>query len=290
MHILWNTLWWCYMSAMASQITSLTIVYSIVYSSADERKHQRSVSLAFVWGIHRWPVNSPHKRPVIRKMSPFDDVIMYNTNYGILLYLPSHLLPASISLILPADDVWMAAVMVAYCTTDTKGLCIINKATLVAAGYCMKYEWDNMRNMTIFVVLIQFCFWTSRLAQNESNFADDIFTCIFLLENMSFYSNFSEVRFWVFHKKSALVLLMVWCLLLPETMLTHWGRVTHICVGTNTNIGSDNGLSPGRRQAIIWTNAWILLIGPLGTKFSGILSEIHTLSFKKMHFKTSSAK
>ena len=44
--------------------------------------------------------------------------------------------------------------------------------------------------------------------------------------------------------------------------LTHWGRVTHICVGTNTNIGSDNGLSPGRRQAIIWTNARILLIGP----------------------------
>ena len=73
-------------------------------------------------------------------------------------------------------------------------------------------------------------------------------------------------------------------------LLTHWSRVTHICVGTNTNIGSDNGLSPGRRQAIIWTNAGILLIGPLGTNFSGILSEIHTFSFKKMHFKTSSAK
>ena len=58
--------------------------------------------------------------------------------------------------------------------------------------------------------------------------------------------------------------------------LTHWGRVTHICVGTNTNIGSDNGLSPGKRQAIIWTNAGILLIGPLGRNFSGIVSEIHT--------------
>ena len=67
--------------------------------------------------------------------------------------------------------------------------------------------------------------------------------------------------------------------------LTHWGRVTHICVGTNTNIGPDNGLAPGRRQAIIWTNAGILLIGPLGTNFSRILSEIHTFSFKKMHFK-----
>ena len=72
--------------------------------------------------------------------------------------------------------------------------------------------------------------------------------------------------------------------------LTHWGRVTHICVGINTNIGSDNGLSPGRRQAIIWTNAELLLIGPPGTNVSGILSEIHTFSFKKMHFKTSSAK
>ena len=75
-----------------------------------------------------------------------------------------------------------------------------------------------------------------------------------------------------------------------QNTLTHWGRVTHICVGTNTNIGSDNGLSPGRRKAIIWTKAGILLIGPLGTNFSEILSEIHTFSFKKMHFKTLSAK
>ena len=53
------------MSMMASQITSLTIVYSTVYSGADQRKHQSSASLAFVWGIHRWPVNSPHKGPVM---------------------------------------------------------------------------------------------------------------------------------------------------------------------------------------------------------------------------------
>ena len=64
------------MDALASQITSLTIVYSIVYSGADQRKHQIDASLAFVWGIHRWPVNSPHKGPVMRKMLPFDDVIM----------------------------------------------------------------------------------------------------------------------------------------------------------------------------------------------------------------------
>ena len=64
------------MDAIASQITSLTIVYSIVYSDADQRKHQSSASLAFVRRIHRGPVNSPHKWPVTRKMFPFDDVIM----------------------------------------------------------------------------------------------------------------------------------------------------------------------------------------------------------------------
>ena len=72
--------------------------------------------------------------------------------------------------------------------------------------------------------------------------------------------------------------------------LTHWGRVTHICVGKLTITGSNNGLSPGRRQAIIWTSAGILLIGPLGTNFSEILISIEIFSFKKMHLKTSSAK
>ena len=75
-----------------------------------------------------------------------------------------------------------------------------------------------------------------------------------------------------------------------QTNLTHWGRVTHICVGKLTIIGSDNGLSPGWRQAIIWTNDGILLIGPLRTNFSEILSEINSFSFKEMHLKMSSAK
>ena len=59
-------------------------------------------------------------------------------------------------------------------------------------------------------------------------------------------------------------------------MLTQWGRVTHICISKLTIIGSDNGLSPGRHQAIIWTNAGRLLIGPSGTNFSEILIEIYT--------------
>ena len=65
------------MGAITSQITSLTTVYSTVYSDADQRKHQSSASLVFVWGIHRGPVNSLHKWQVTRKMFPFDDVIMH---------------------------------------------------------------------------------------------------------------------------------------------------------------------------------------------------------------------
>ena len=65
------------MGAIASQITSLTNIYSTVYWDADQRKHQSSASLVFVWGIHRGQVNSPHKWPVTREMFPFDDVIMF---------------------------------------------------------------------------------------------------------------------------------------------------------------------------------------------------------------------
>ena len=77
---------------------------------------------------------------------------------------------------------------------------------------------------------------------------------------------------------------------LVSALLTHWGRVTHIWVGNLTIIGPDNGLSPDRRQAIIWTNADILLIGPLGTNFSEVSIEIQTFSFKRNHLKVSSAK
>ena len=79
-------------------------------------------------------------------------------------------------------------------------------------------------------------------------------------------------------------------LMRSQLWLTHWGRVTDICVSKITIIGSDNGLSPGRHQAIIWTNAGIWSMGPLGTNFSEILIEIHTFSFRKMHLKMSSGK
>ena len=85
-----------------------------------------------------------------------------------------------------------------------------------------------------------------------------------------------------FHEISLLVCFII--------LLSHWGRVTHICVIKLTIIGSDNCLLPGRRQAIIWTNAGILLIGPLRTNLIEILIEIQTFSFKKMHLKMSSVK
>ena len=85
------------MRVMASQINGVSIVYSTVCSGADQRKHQSSASLAFVRGIHRWPVNSPHKGPVTRKMFSFDDVIMATRlwlcrngiirNWGLLQYM-----------------------------------------------------------------------------------------------------------------------------------------------------------------------------------------------------------
>ena len=80
MHIYINELGHHYnvviMNAMACQITTLTIIYSSFYSGTDQRKLQSSALLAFVMGIHLWPVNSPHKEPVTRKMFPFDEVIM----------------------------------------------------------------------------------------------------------------------------------------------------------------------------------------------------------------------
>ena len=73
-----------------------------------------------------------------------------------------------------------------------------------------------------------------------------------------------------------------------KSHLIHWSRVTHICVSELTIIGSDNGLSPGRRQVIIWNNAGLLFIRPSGTNFSEILIAIDVFSFKKMHLNMSS--
>ena len=79
------------------------------------------------------------------------------------------------------------------------------------------------------------------------------------------------------------------CIKTSPSYLTHWGWVMHICISKLTIVSPDNGLSPGRHQAIIWTIAGILLIGPLGINFGEILIKIHKFSFKKIHLQMSSA-
>ena len=88
----------------------------------------------------------------------------------------------------------------------------------------------------------------------------------------------TKTKFWMKIKSS------------PAAFLTHWGRVTHNCISNATIIRSDNVLLLGRCQAIIWTNAEILLIGPMEANFIEILINIHTYSFQKMHLKMSSGK
>ena len=91
------------MGAIASQTTSLTIVFSTVYSDADLRKHQSSASLTFVREIHREPVNYPHKWPVKRKMIPFDNVIMScqidNLLFSVFQYLFTMACPINYTII-----------------------------------------------------------------------------------------------------------------------------------------------------------------------------------------------
>ena len=103
--------------------------------------------------------------------------------------------------------------------------------------------------------------------------------------------HFVQIMVWC-HQKTGHFLNHCWSIPMPSYGVSrpNRGRVTHICVRKVTIIGSDNGLSPGRRQAIILINAEILLIGPLRTNLSEILIEIHAFSFKKMHLKTSSGK
>ena len=169
------------MTMLASQISSLPVVCSIVYSDVNQRKHQSSASLAFVREIHRGPVNFPHKWPVMRKMFPFDDVIM--------------------SLVATHD------------------LVLKNRPSV--STMLTKY-W---------------LFWTS------------------------FYTDMLQLKGAILEDKNIFWIKITQFInsLRPlPSLLTHWGPVTHICISKQTIIGSDNGLSPGCRRAIIWTNAGIL--------------------------------
>ena len=130
------------MSFIASQITSLTIVYSTVYSGADQRKHQSSASLAFVWGIHRGPVNSPHKWPVTRKIFSFDDVIMLSrclNNEHVLIFIT---MVPECSWYIPSSFLW----------------------TLL----CFVLLWDIIRSLLIYFVYLHIAFKVASLAPGQS--------------------------------------------------------------------------------------------------------------------------
>ena len=134
-------------------------------------------------------------------------------------------------------------------------------------------------------------FYPKYTAFDTTYFAHECEMCGAFCEEVDFVSEICIIlKDWTVIYYSAIHIISSYKTVKQTVWLTHWDRVTHICVNKLTIIGSDNGLSPGRRQAIIWTNAGISLIGPLGTNFSEILIEIETFSLKKMHLKMSSGK
>ena len=118
------------MSTIASQITSLAIVYWTIYSGADQRKHQSSVSLTFMWGIHQWPVSSPHKWPVKRKMFPFDDVIIIS-HTAVSRWIVRGLIPIS-------QNPLLHLFHIPQCSTPSKHIC----SAWSTVGYATGAFWD----------------------------------------------------------------------------------------------------------------------------------------------------
>ena len=128
------------MGAIASQIISLTIVYSIVYSDTDQRKHQSSASLAFVRGIPGGPVNSQHKWPVTRKMFPFDDVIMWSKHNQCLSQWKKTL-PALNGCELPCCSYKTGSNLTMFAMVSS-----VNQGTLLGEyGYSTNPQWQYIK-------------------------------------------------------------------------------------------------------------------------------------------------
>ena len=151
--------------------------------------------------------------------------------------------------------------------------------------FCLRYDWWGRLQPTSSVSLVWFLLvqhqafsWTNRELLSITSLGTNKNRLIF------------EPKY--LHRKciSKFDLKNVHLFVQTMSVLTHWGRVTHICVDNLTIIGWDNGLSSGRHQAIMWTSAGILLIGPVGINFSEILIRVQTFSFKIMHLKMLSAK
>ena len=166
-----NAISWHYndviMGMMASQITSLTIVYSTVYSGADQKKHQSSASVAFVRGIHRWPVKSPHKWPVTQKMLPFDDVIMKFARKDLIYHQ--------------------------FCACWWLAINVMTKV----------HGWQRTASAYIYIYMYIYISVYPTLKscppiQNDRYFADDVFKCIFMISNFiwvyCYGSNWQQTR------------------------------------------------------------------------------------------------
>ena len=137
------------MGVMASQVTSLKIVYSTIHSGGDQRKHQSSVSLAFVWGIHRWPVNSPHKGPVMRKMFPFDDVIMITLGElrSTLCVWPEVFHDASL-----VYDKCSSGICLMY-NKCSSGICLVYEPLRTCGVFVHSVEWSSP---TVIIAMLSF--------------------------------------------------------------------------------------------------------------------------------------
>ena len=143
------------MGAIASQITSLTIVYSTVYTDADQRRRQSSASLAFVRGILRGPVNSPHKWPVTRKMFPFDDVIMITPAYHIQISICIWIVKVYFCILWVHDALWIyiTVFVLRYCTYKCyqiriyiflgKTFCLLSYDQVRCVGVARYLQWHQ---------------------------------------------------------------------------------------------------------------------------------------------------
>ena len=194
----WNidTLWWdclhytdVIMGAIVSQITRLVIVYLIVYSDADQRKHQSSAPLAFVRGIHRGPMNSPHKWPVTRKKFPFDDVIIsiltirilvkttqttfvcarmtVTTRGKLLLKVVCH----HCNTRLRVDLSWMANAMLGFTWTIQITISSAYNSTIIVVICLNTLKWNNtiLVYICIYILFINVCMFVRTMLLNSTH-------------------------------------------------------------------------------------------------------------------------
>ena len=219
------------MSAMASQITGVSIVCSNVGTGPDQRKHQSSVSLASVRGMHRWQVNSSHKRPVTRKMFPFDDVIMFRIPWTSACHQPQG-----------KGVVSQIPQCIRQISHDSP-LCNRNVHTCAHFGYKNGALWVWDRYFAGFMKMVSL--WPAR---NWRNFEGDIFKCISCME----VSEFRLMFYWNLFPRDRPVQISFFMWFLPRNLSV----TSHlICTGRVKRM-FDQFVYPWSRL-LIWSWSWI---------------------------------